>query len=189
MSRSRHRRRPAIVTRAPQHRPLPTRKFHLRNIASAIVVVMGLIASVSAVLPRVTVEASEPAAPANPFTSTFKISNNQFYPLEDVGIEASLWCVTLGRSPAKPAPIPDCIRSTRTSRHEWKKHRLEADESYGISLEELYWVTPGALRYAEVSVVVSYRPWFVPAHREKEIRFAVRQKDNGDMYWVPKPLE
>jgi hypothetical protein len=44
---------------------------------------------------RVTVEPTSAAEASNRFSSIFKVTNTTFYTLEDVRIEATLWCAKL----------------------------------------------------------------------------------------------
>ncbi len=59
----------------------------------------------------------------------------------------------------------------QSSRHE---------EAYEISLGDVLFATPSALLYAEISINVTYTPWVLPYHLNKEIRFYSRRKENGE---------
>jgi hypothetical protein len=67
----------------------------------------------------------------------------------------------------------------QSSRHEPNKRTLTADEAYEISLGDVLFATPSALLYAEISINVTYTPWVLPYHLNKEIRFYSRRKENG----------
>jgi hypothetical protein len=58
----------------------------------------------------------------------------------------------------------------QSSRHEWNKRTLTADEAYEISLGDVLFATPSGLLYAEISINVTYSP-VLPYHFNKEIRF------------------
>ena len=76
----------------------------------------------------------------------------------------------------------------QSSRHEWNKRTLTADEAYEISLGDVLFAAPSALLYAEISINVTYTPWVLPYHLNKEIRFYSRRKENGKIEWLHKPL-
>jgi hypothetical protein len=78
----------------------------------------------------------------------------------------------------------------QSSRHEWNKRTLTADEAYElISFGDVLFATPSILLYAEISINVTYTPWMLPYHLNKEIRFYSRRKENGEIDWLHKPLE
>jgi hypothetical protein len=139
--------------------------------------------------PRVTIEPSGPADPANPFSGYFKVTNNQVYALENVHITASVWCAAIGRSASNIDDMDKCERSMNLSSKEWQGHALQTDESAEITLGKVAIVTPpSALLYAEISIRVSANPWFWPFPFDREYRFAMRRQSNGDISWLHKPM-
>jgi hypothetical protein len=77
----------------------------------------------------------------------------------------------------------------QSSRHEWNKRTLTADEAYEISLGDVLFAAPSAPLYAEILLNLTYTPWVLPYHLNKEIRFSSRRKENGEIDWLHKPLE
>ena len=138
--------------------------------------------------PRLTVEPTNAPEPSNPFSGTFKVANTQFYPLDDVRIEAYLWCAKIGRG-TDTTPPTVCERGSASSKQEWNKRTLAADDAYDIDVGDVLFVTPSALLYADISIKVSYTPWVVPYHFNKEFRFYTRRKDDGGIEWLHKPLD
>jgi len=82
-----------------------------------------------------------------------------------------------------------CKRGMASSKQEWNKRTLAADDSYEIDVGDVLFATPSALLYADISIKVSYTPWVVPYHFNKEFRFYTRRKDDGGIEWLHKPLE
>jgi hypothetical protein len=62
------------------------------------------------------------------------------------------------------------------------------DEKYVIDLRELPPFKEAPFQSAEISIAVSFMPWFIPWRREKEFRFSTREQD-GKHYWFARPLE
>ena len=101
------------------------------------------------------------------------MTNTTFYTLEDVRIEATLWCAKIGLG-SDTTPVDRCERGMQSSRHEWNKRTLTSDEAYEISLGDVLFATPSALLYAEISIDATYTPWVLPYNLNKEIRFYSR---------------
>jgi len=138
-------------------------------------------------LPRPVIEPSSPSEASNPFSGTFKVANSQVYPLEDVRIEAELWCAKLGRGTDTSPPDLCPHVGMPSSRKAWNQRTIGPDAAYQINIGEVLYATPGALLSADLSVKVSYRPWVLPFHLSKESRFYSRRKDDGTIEWLQRP--
>ncbi len=63
------------------------------------------------------------------------------------------------------------------------------DDKFTVRLGDKFEVVPPArLAYADITVVVSYRPWFLPWRREKEVRFYTKSRPDGFLDWLYAPL-
>jgi hypothetical protein len=69
----------------------------------------------------------------------------------------------------------------QSSRHEWNKRTLTADEAYEISLGDVLFAAPSAPLYAGISLNLTYTPWVLPYHLAKEIRFYSKRKENAEI--------
>jgi hypothetical protein len=118
----------------------------------------------------------------------FKVANTQFYPLYDVRIEVFLWCTKIGRG-ADTTPPARCERGMSSSKQDWNRRTLGADDSYQISIGDVLFTTPSALLYADISIKATFTPWIIPFHMDKEFHFYTRRKDNGEVQWLHRPLE
>ncbi len=155
----------------------------LLTLAAAII---GLPLAIFHWWPQITVEPSAAAdLISNPLSGYFKITNEQTYPIEDLSVEVSLRCAKIGRG--DDTPIKDCPPSMHTSKQRWTKHTLDAHESYEISPGEMLFVTPGALLYAQLDVLVSFQPWKVPHRFDMPFRFETRRPSDGGIQWVHIP--
>jgi hypothetical protein len=147
----------------------------------AFVVIFGLLTGAVTLFtewPRPTIDPTNAPEASNPFSAIFKVANARFYPLDDVRIEAYLWCAKIGKGPDTTPPTL-CKRGMASSKQAWNKRTLAADDSYEIDVGDVLFATPSALLYADISIKVSYIPWVVPYHLNKEFRFYTRRKDDG----------
>jgi len=149
---------------------------------------LALVYTVLRFWPILSIEPTAAAEPSNPLSGYFKITNEQVYSLTDVGIEVSLRCARIGRGDYT-APMSNCQPSMSTSKQLWKNHTLEPHEPYEITPGDLIFVTPNSLLYAQISFFVSYRPWKIPYHLTKELRFESRRRADGKIEWLHIPAD
>ena len=148
----------------------------------------GLGSTIMHYWPQISVEPTAAAEPSNPFSGYFKITNDQGYPLTNVGIEASLRCAKIGRGD-DTSPPKECLPSMHNSKTVWTNHTLEPHEPYEITPGDLMFVTPGGLLYAQISIFVSYRPWRIPWTMTNELRFQSRRLSDGKIEWLHIPAD
>jgi hypothetical protein len=132
----------------------------------------------------VTIEPSNAPEASNPFSGVFKVTNGQIYPIEHVHIQAYLWCTKMGNG-TDTTPPSFCEKGSPSSMSAWN-HDIAPHGSRQIDAGEVLYGTPHALLYAEISITVSYQPWFLPISLEREEHFYTRRKDNGDVEWLSK---
>src|ERR1700692_1014581 len=154
----------------------------------AIGAILGLLYTILRFWPQLSIEPTAAAEPSNPLSGYFKVTNEQGYPLTDVGIEVSLRCARIGLED-NTSPMEKCPPSMRTSKQLWTNHTLEPHEPYEISPGDLLFVTPGVLLYAQISFYISYKPWKVPYHLNKELRFETRRRSDGKIEWLHIPAD
>lgn len=158
------------------------------GVVSGIGTVLTLVYTILRFWPQVSVEPTAAAEPSNPLSGYFKVTNEQGYPLTDVSVEVSLRCARIGLGD-NTSPMDKCLPSMHTSKQRWTKHTLEPHEPYEITPGDLIFVTPGALLYAQISFFVSYRPWKIPYHLDKELRFESRKRADGKIEWLHIPAD
>jgi hypothetical protein len=151
---------------------------------TALGILLGIVGLV-ALLPDVTIEPSNAPEASNPFSGAFKVRNDQFYPIEHVHIQAYVWCVKMGTGTDTTPPSTCKKGNIPSSRPEWNQD-IAGHDSRDILAGEVLYGTPHALLYAEISIEVSYRPWFVPIPLEREDHFYTRRKDDGNIEWLTK---
>ena len=67
----------------------------------------------------------------------------------------------------------------------WLNHRIDMDERYEVSLNDLWDIKP--LRFADIALVIYYRPWFLPINRKKVFRFITHKGQDGKLRWYAYP--
>jgi hypothetical protein len=137
--------------------------------------------------PRISIEPSAAADVANPLSTIFRITNDQGYSLEDLSVEVSLRCFTLGRG--DPPPMAKCLPSMHTSASRWENHALGPHEPYDINPGEKLWATPGRLLSAQLDFFVSFQPWKIPYRFTMPFRFESRRLADGTLQWLRIPSD
>ena len=97
----------------------------------------------SVLWPRVTVEPTSAAGASNRFSSIFKVTNTTFYTLEDVRIEATLWCAKIGLG-------SDTITDTQATRLNPQQH-VKAVELPLARRQHRHGASPGTPEPGDVS--------------------------------------
>jgi hypothetical protein len=82
---------------------------------------------------------------------------------------------------------------SRFTTPDWRAKALAMDEKYTITVDDIFRRPflidpPTSVKYADVSIIVIYDPWFVPWHREKEFRFETRPTA-GKLFWFARPVD
>lgn len=139
--------------------------------------------------PRLTVEPGGQTDPSNPHPIVFTITNTGIIPLENVQPALGLCELSFGEP---RNPIDRCVSplGTKLVFVPWAVKKLSMDEKHQIRLDDFLGGAPGAkFGAADISIAVSYNPWFFPIRREKEFRFVTRVENDGKLSWIPRPLE
>jgi hypothetical protein len=64
------------------------------------------------------------------------------------------------------------------------------DERYDIRLNDaIRNAPPIKISYADISIIITYKPWFILIRREKEFRFTTITKGDGKLSWFSRPVE
>jgi hypothetical protein len=152
---------------------------------------LGIPAFVLMVLPRVYVPTpSGPVDPNNVLSVSSEISNTGYVPLNDVsasmvageihGPEGGASMV--GKLKPNGAPAFNIHFPIQKNQH----HYLGLDGKFTINPENQL---SGAIESADIAIVVSYEPWFIPIKREKMFRFVAKKDARGRIYWRSWPID
>jgi hypothetical protein len=172
---------------------LPAHKLLWGSIAG-IATIAGLFASALAFLPRVTIEASNPPDPHNPFTASFTVTNSGAIPLNDVTVTVFPLEIS-----AEPRPFDENDRPPVRSPNiqgveypQWAHHRMPVDDRFTITMEHAFVPDKQAgTRFsgADMAIVVHYQPWFVRWERQRQFRFVTHHLPDGSLVWYSRPME
>lgn len=147
-----------------------------------VISIVGSLAGVVTLLPRVTVEPSGPIEPLGSYLS-FVITNTNVIPLENIKPMLGICFVSFAE---EPQLWPVCkVKPGRIADVRWQISKLRMDEKYTISWEDTFASPP---LYADISIVVSYNPWFLPWRLEKEFRFIARKQSDGKIHLFSRPI-
>ena len=165
------------------------RRISVLEIILALATLVGGVAAALVFLPRISVVPADPVDSSNPFSASFTITNTNFIPLRDVNV--SLGVGQISTEPAQLDPNFNPSFETRFSTGpEWSNHELQMDERFTITPTDSVRIGPPArLSGADIAIVVSYKPWFLPLRREKIFRFIAKKQTNGQFYWYSLPMK
>jgi len=150
----------------------------------AFCTILGLIA----LWPRVVVDPEQQIDPSNPHPISFKITNTGFIPLWN--LQPGFGLCEFDASP--PHDLPDRCKGplgTIFINDHWAVAELARDETIQLRLDDLFSVEPPSIfGAADISIVLSFNPWFLPVTRKAEFRFQTHVEKDGKLSWVPRPL-
>ena len=150
-----------------------------------ICTLVGGLAAIIVFLPRPMVSApSTPFDKTNPFSVSFDIANSGYVPLWDCGVSLGVGqIINIKGSHLDPSFIPTF--ESRMVNPAWQHHRLAMDERFTVALTDFF----DKAIAADIALIVSYKPWFVPIHREKIFRFVTFKQADGHSYWRSWPID
>jgi hypothetical protein len=159
--------------------------------ASGAATLLGVFVAALSVLPRISISASNPVDPVDPFSASFPIANNGLIPIRDVRARIRLGRVLTGGYSPIPGFVSNYEGRGGFRRPEWEIHYLRKNEKLTITTAGLFTLGPGpSLGDDDIAIAVSFRPLLLPFQREKVFRFIVRQRTDGNFYWysgIPNP--
>lgn len=188
-----------------------------RKIGAGFVATITFAAAVVTFLPRVTVDVTAPETPSDSFSSAFVARNGGIVPLWHVsffvGICAAVLEVTTADKrtvrmnlvgtpdrPVDPTTTTGCVtpNGSRYSAPPWQNHRLTIDEPFSAELSDVLPALLGAppqkgwvyrMKDADITIITSFDPWFIPYNRRAEFRFTAKEQMDGTLRWFPRTLD
>jgi hypothetical protein len=144
---------------------------------SGVGLLLGLVTAILSLLPRLSVSNLESLDPDDPFSTPFVVSNDGVLGINDVVLSCILvrlesatqhWAVEGFRSVGYAPTIP----------------RLDPGEQGTAPCNPAVGLKASA---ADIEVVVSYRPDYVPWKKERPFRFVTVSSKDGKLHWIPQP--
>ncbi len=135
-------------------------------------------------LPRIAVSAREPVDSAWPLTAPLTVRNTGFIPLEDVSASLAMGQIATNNGSIDRESIPTFGARFALPKY-WTGRYLSMDEAFDVVPDTMFHFPN--VTFADIALSVTYKPWFMPFHREKTFRFTtVRQ--GGRIFWVSESL-
>ena len=150
-----------------------------KNLFSSVLFwVLSLISIVSflfLVYPRISIEPGESLDPYKPFETSFIIKNDGYWPLINIDYNLNI------------DNMEDYNRNRFTNvtimGMSDKIAKLKANESSTIFIRRAVSAPPGFIKYAEVYIRTTYRPYLIPVTFTENRRFKTDRKSDGQYVW------
>jgi hypothetical protein len=146
---------------------------------------IGGVAALATLLPRVTVAISDPPDADDPFSSAVTVTNNGYLPLDSVMPSIGLGHIAAIGSPNE-AEDPDPPYLPRFRQSQWRPHDMGLDDKFTFALNEVMGTNPGQLRSANIAIRVEYEVPLIHWKREKVFPMFAHRQANGRFYWYAK---
>jgi hypothetical protein len=176
--------------------------FHWKGVVF-LSIVFGLLAGLFFFLPRVVIDVDSSEFSDDPFSVSFLITNTNIVPLEDLSVAIGLcsWRAAVSLDIySKQGVIKDCgdkSHNTLLIPSTWTGHRLAPDEKYKVFLDDgfnqLLPKPKPLLRQsfidADISIVVTFKPWISPIRIKREARFSAKRDEKGKIIWFNQTID
>ena len=167
-------------------RPRPLLRAALWTLSSAVTLV-GFVAALLTLLPRLSLFVSDPVDPTNPFSASFTIINSGYVPLYAVAPRICLGEIGFGN--AQPSKRNwDYGVTCLPPLQKWQMKEMAIDDRKTFAINEELTLN-GHFAEADIAVGVDYElplPFIHWKRRKLFPLIAVRQT-NGNYYWYSKP--
>ncbi len=136
-------------------------------------------------LPRISVNPSDPVDPNNALSALFTIANNGFIPLRKVAASLGLGEIQpVGK--ALDANVEYDLQG-ELAPTAWSNHSLDMDDDYTISPFDV--IRAYGDRQAAIQIIVLYNLWVLPWKITRRFRFETHRQSNGKLYWYSLPAK
>jgi hypothetical protein len=161
----------------------------LWSLIGAIALIFGVFVGYVQLAPRISVSASAPLNPSDPFSSPFVISNDGYLPIRNVQFLCRLSDVN-----AQPPGLNlsfENISVMGPDRFLGDKSQKIRDIDPGgqattkCNLSPLFPVMP--IENADIAITVVYQPAFYRSQKVKDFRFITVSGSDGQLRWVRQP--
>lgn len=154
------------------------------KLLSILLGICTLVGGAVVFLPRPTVlSPTVPFDNNNSFSVSFDISNNGYIPLEDCGISLGVGQIAGKDAHLDPSLIPSF--QSRFIMPKYQHHRLGMDERFTFVASDII----GNAGAADIAIIVTYKPWFLPLRREKIFRFVTLKQSDKQLFWRSWPVD
>lgn len=127
------------------------------------------------VYPRLSIEPGESLDPYKPFETPFVIKNDGYWPLVNIDYDLNI-------DKMEDYNHNRIINATIAGISD-KIKKLRANESSTIFIRRAVSVPPGFIKYAEIYITTTYRPFLIPFTFTENRRFKTDRKADGQYVW------
>ena len=127
------------------------------------------------VYPRISIEPGESLDPYKPFETPFIVKNDGYWPLVDIDYSLNI------------DKMEDYNHNSYTNDTiagiSEKIGKLRANESSTIFMKRAVSAPPGFIKYAEIYIETTYKPYLLLFTFSENTRFKTDRKSNGQYIW------
>jgi hypothetical protein len=189
---------PQSRSRKPKQKPMPPTKLQpkrkwlivISGKAWAGVLAFCTLLGVLALWPRLNVVPTGDFS--NPASIQFQIANGGFLPLRRPAYGILACEIIYGpNNPSLKMPETRCNIVDIQKMHAPERGQpwLGMDDNYTLRLEDMFRIEQLPIARANVIVMVSYYPFYLPLRRQKLFGFRTAQGSDGQLYWRSYPVE
>jgi hypothetical protein len=153
----------------------------LRAAISGLIALVGVVAAVVTLLPRVTVTVSNPTVASDPFSSSVTIANTGYIPLNSVKLGFSPIDISRGSFGIHGESDGSTVLWYRP----WGDHDLGLDDKFTVGLNDLLYTSSDSRPFSKVSVIliVDYEIPIIHWRREKRFPMTAKSQRDGSVLW------
>lgn len=157
---------------------------------AAVALVLGLAADMASLQAHISVSAGDTQDQSNPFATVFTVSNTGPIAAYNVEVDCGIGEINSGGKSTEPTPDWRTTRYSYKSRLDFGRNSRLGTLQPGDSSQSRGFCDfdARAVRYADIALVVSYRPKFWPWRREQTMRFVTQAKTGSGEMWVQVPV-
>jgi hypothetical protein len=174
---------------SPKKRNARSMLVWLRGAAIAsfkyIVFALTFLATLVTLYPRVTITVAGPSDDKNPLSASFTVSNDGYLPARTIVAQCTLKNLKMGNPNTGNSSSQQSGESTPVG-NQWKVEELAPGEKMGIPISNCFIVPYESLTDANVGLLVTYRPDFLPEQQTTSV-FQVKNIGAGHFYWYSSP--
>ena len=174
--------------KTPKMAPKTRRQSPLLALVLGAATLVGGVAALLTLLPRVSLAVSDPTDPDDPFSSSVTITNTGYIPLHSVVADIA-WnkIMFLDEKGNRKTLLGDMSIQHFRSTH-WGFHYLGLDDRFTISLNDVFAANKQTLIESEIAVVVEYDLPIIHLRREKRFPFFAKRQRKGTFYWYAETM-
>jgi len=131
------------------------------------------------VYPRLSISPGESLDPYEPFSTPFVIKNDGYLPLFNVNYSVTINKMENINHNLQFEDVKTTVNSIKSI------PKLSPNKSTAIFIDKNISVPPKFIKYAEIDINVTYKPYIIPYTFTENVRFKMATKTNNEYFWLP----